>query len=180
MCHPFLIGTFTWVLRPKLVNPPLMVLRPKPPNPLASSYSIRIPCHSTRVTAVLDRPATKSSEPRSTCTSSVLTRSTLSLSSTLALVDISDVSHRDWSPASWSLGPSLTSALHCSRSIGMARLYLTFFSLSTTASELHTCTTQAKRHVAHIAFAMGLVTTQPTLWITLTIIHHKTNHKDTF
>jgi hypothetical protein len=79
-------------------------------------------------------------------------------------------------PASWSLGPSLMSALHRSRSVGAARLYLTFTSASTTASELHTCTTQAKRHVAHIAFAMvGLVTTQPTLWITLTITHHKTN-----
>jgi hypothetical protein len=84
-------------------------------------------------------------------------------------------------PASWSLGPSLTFALHRSWSIGMAHVYLTFTSPSTTASELHTCTTQAKRHVAHIAFAMvGLVTTQPSSWITLTITHHKTNHKGTF
>jgi hypothetical protein len=83
-------------------------------------------------------------------------------------------------PASWSLGPSLMSALHHSRSIGMARLYLTFTSPSTTASELHTCTTRAKRHVAHIAFVMvGLVTTQHS-WITLIITHHKTKHKGTF
>jgi hypothetical protein len=52
---------------------------------------------------------------------------------------------------------------------------LTFTSSSTTASMLHTCTPRAKRH-AHIAFAMiGLVTTQPTSWITLTITYHKTN-----
>jgi hypothetical protein len=78
--------------------------------------------------------------------------------------------------ASWSLGLSLTSVLHYSRSVGTARLYLPFSSPLTTAFELHTCTTQAKRHVAHIAFAIvGLVTTQPTSWITLTITHHKTN-----
>jgi hypothetical protein len=84
-------------------------------------------------------------------------------------------------PSSWSLGPNLTSALHRSRSVGTARPYLTFTSPSTTASKLHTCTTQAKRHVTHIAFTMvGLVTTQPSSWITLTITHHKTNHKGTF
>jgi hypothetical protein len=53
---------------------------------------------------------------------------------------------------------------------------LTFTSPSATASVLHTCTTQAKRHVAHKAFAkVWLVTTQPTSWITLTITHHKMN-----
>jgi hypothetical protein len=53
---------------------------------------------------------------------------------------------------------------------------LTFTSPSATISVLHTCTTQAKRHVAHKAFAkVGLITTQPTSWITLTITHHKTN-----
>jgi hypothetical protein len=83
--------------------------------------------------------------------------------------------------ASWSLSPSLMSAIHYSRSIGTTRLYLTFTQPSTTASELHTYTTQAKRHVTHIAFAMvGLVTTQPSSWITLTITHHKTKHKGTF
>jgi hypothetical protein len=50
-----------------------------------------------RVTAVLDRLATKSSEPRSTCASSVLTRSTQSLPCTVVLVDVPDVSHRGWS-----------------------------------------------------------------------------------
>jgi hypothetical protein len=53
---------------------------------------------------------------------------------------------------------------------------LTFTSPSTTASVLHTCTTQAKRHVAHKAFAkVELVTTQPTSWVTLIITHHKMN-----
>jgi hypothetical protein len=37
MCHPFLLGTSVRVLRLKPVNPPPMVSRPKPPNPLASS-----------------------------------------------------------------------------------------------------------------------------------------------
>jgi hypothetical protein len=36
-CHPFLLGTSARVLRPKHVNLPPMLLRPKPPNPLASS-----------------------------------------------------------------------------------------------------------------------------------------------
>jgi hypothetical protein len=95
---------------------------------------------------------------------------------TLALVDVPDASHRGWSPTSWSLDPSLTSALHRSRSISTTHLYLTFSSSSTTASEFHTCIIQAKRHVVHIAFIIvGLVTTQSTLWITLTITHHKTN-----
>jgi hypothetical protein len=40
----------------------------------------------------------KSSEPRSTCTSSVLTRSTRSLPCTLAPADVPDVSHRSWLP----------------------------------------------------------------------------------
>jgi hypothetical protein len=70
----------------------------------------------------------------------------------------------------------LTSVLHHCRSVGMARLYLTFTSSSTAAFELYTCTTQGRRHVTHIAFTMvGLVTTQPTSWFTLTITHHKTN-----
>jgi hypothetical protein len=61
-------------------------------------YSKRVPRRSTCVTIVLDRLAAKSSEPRSTCTSSVLTQSTRSLPCTLALVDVLDVSHRGWSP----------------------------------------------------------------------------------
>jgi hypothetical protein len=53
---------------------------------------------------------------------------------------------------------------------------LTFTSPSATASVLHTCTTQAKRHVAHKDFTkVALVTTQPISWITLRITHHKTN-----
>jgi hypothetical protein len=36
-CRLFLLETSAWVLRPKLVNPPPMVLRPKPPNSLVSS-----------------------------------------------------------------------------------------------------------------------------------------------
>jgi hypothetical protein len=78
-------------------------------------------------------------------------------------------------PASGSLGPSLTSVLHPSGP--SARHVLLDLHLAVaTASVLHTCTTQAKRHVAHKAFTKaGLVTTQPTSWITLTITHHKTN-----
>ena len=65
--------------------------------------------------------------------------------------------------------------LHRSRSIGTTRLYLIFSSSSTTAFELHTCTPQAKRHVARIAFAMVmLVTNSNYSWIILTITHHKT------
>jgi hypothetical protein len=84
-------------------------------------------------------------------------------------------------PASWSFSPKIMSDLHHSRSIGTAHLYLSFTPPLITASELHTCTTQAKKHVAHITFVMvGLVTTQPSSWITLTITHHKTKHKGTF
>jgi hypothetical protein len=84
-------------------------------------------------------------------------------------------------PASWSLSRSLMSALHRSRSIGTTRLYLTLTPPLTTASKLDTCITQGKRHVKHIAFAMvGLVTTQLSSWITLTVTHHKTKHKGTF
>jgi hypothetical protein len=36
-CRSFLLGTSVRVLRPKPVNLPPMVLRPKPPNPLSSS-----------------------------------------------------------------------------------------------------------------------------------------------
>jgi hypothetical protein len=61
------------------------------------AYSICFPRHLTRVTAVLDRLPAKSSEPCSTYTSSVLTRSTQSLPCTLASVDVPDVSHRGWS-----------------------------------------------------------------------------------
>jgi hypothetical protein len=57
-----------------------------------------VPRRSTRVTAVLDQPAAKSSEPRSTCAFSVLTRSTRSLPCALTLVDVPDVRHHGWSP----------------------------------------------------------------------------------
>jgi hypothetical protein len=40
-------------------NRPPMVLRPKPPNRPRVAYSIRVPRHSTRVTAVLDQPSAK-------------------------------------------------------------------------------------------------------------------------
>ena len=71
-------------------------------------------------------------------------------------------------PASWSLGPSLTSVLHRSQSIGTTRPYLTFTSPSTTAFEIHTYAPQAKRHVA-----------QPQLtWFTDAILDasHVDNH----
>jgi hypothetical protein len=148
MCHPFLLRTSARVLRPKPINPPLMVLRPKPPNTLVSSVLHTRPplldtCHyCPRPTdrQVLWAP--------STCTSFVLTRSIRSLPCTLARVDVPDVSHRGWLPDLWSLGPSLTFALHRSQSIGTARPYSTFTSSSTTASKLYTCIIQAKRHVA--------------------------------
>jgi hypothetical protein len=96
-CCPFLLGTSAWVLRSKPVNQPPMVLRPKSPNPFATSV-LHMHTPSDTCPAILDRLAAKSSEPRSTCTSSVLTRSTRSLPCTLALIDVSDVSHRSWSP----------------------------------------------------------------------------------
>jgi hypothetical protein len=80
--------------------------------------------------------------------------------------------------ATWPPGPSVQ-ASHPSFTPSVHQhgtSSLTFTSPSATTSVLHTCTTQAKRHVAHKAFAkVGLVTTQPTSWITLTITHHKTN-----
>jgi hypothetical protein len=56
--------------------------------------------------------------------------------------------HQQYQNINSYLGPNLTSVLHRSRSIGTARLYLTFTSPSTTASELHTCISQAKRYAA--------------------------------
>jgi hypothetical protein len=181
-CHPFLLGTSARVLRPKPVNSPPMVLRPKPPNPLTSSILHMRPspldtCHRRPRPAgrqVLRAPARLACPPSwlgQHGHSHVHLRLSMSqMSATMAGL-----------PASWSLGPSLTSVLHHSRSISTARLYLTFTLSSTTASKLHTCTTQAKRHVAHISFAMvELVTTQPSSWITLIITHHKTKHKGTF
>jgi hypothetical protein len=87
-------------------------------------------------------------EPRSTCTFAVLTRWTRSLPCILTLVDIQMSATVASHQASWSLGPSFTFVLHRSRSIGTVRPYLTITSPSTTVSELHTCTPQAKRHVA--------------------------------
>jgi hypothetical protein len=103
----------------KLVHP--MFLRPKPPNRSRVAYSIRIPRNSTHVTVVLDRPGTKSSWAPLNSQVRCLTRSTWSLPCALALVDVLDVSHHGWSPASWSLSPSLTSVLHRSRSIHYGR-----------------------------------------------------------
>jgi hypothetical protein len=181
MCRPFLLGTSARVLRLKPVNPPPMVLRPKLPNPLASSVLHTFP-PPRRVS-----PPSLIGWPPSPLSPAGLARppswlgqhghSHVHLRLSMSQVSVTVASH----PASWSLGLSLTSALHRSQSIGTARLYLTFTSPSTTVSELHTCSTQAKRHVAHIAFAMvGLVTTQPSSWITLTITHHKTKHMGTF
>jgi hypothetical protein len=118
----------------------------QPTKPPQVAYSIHVPHHSTRVTAILNRPAAKSFRapldrrlhsvnmvtPMYTCVCRCL-----QMSATAA-------GHL----ASWSLGPSLTSVFHRSWSIGTARPYLTFTSPSTTASELHNCAPQAKRHVA--------------------------------
>ena len=70
-------------------------------------------------------------------------------------------------PAFWSLGPSLTSILHRSQSIGMARPYLTFTSPSTTAPKLYLRTTSQET----------CCTTQLTSWL----VHKLTqdaNHVD--
>ena len=145
---PFLLGTSAQVLRPKPKNRPPMVLHPKPPNPLASSVLHTRPplldtCHRR------PRPPGRQviQSLRSTCTSAVLTWSTRSLLHVHLCLSMSPGVTTVAGPlALRSLSPSLTSALHRSRSIGTTRLYLTFTSPSTTASELHTC--EAKRHVA--------------------------------
>jgi hypothetical protein len=72
-------------------------------------------------------------------------------------------------PAFWSLGLSIMSVLYHSQSIGRARAYLTFTSPSTTASELHTCAPQVKKHVTQ----PKVPKLNPKTQITLTITHHK-------
>jgi hypothetical protein len=75
-----------------------MVLRPKLPNPLTSSVlHTRPPPRRVSPPSSTGRPPSPP-ESRSTRTSAVLTRSIWSLSYTLALVDVPDVSHHDWSP----------------------------------------------------------------------------------
>jgi hypothetical protein len=106
---------------------------------------------------------------------------TRSLPCALALVDVPDISHHGWSPGL--LVPQSKPHVRPSPlpSISTAHLYLTFTPPLTTAFELHTYTIQVKRHVVYIAFVMvGLVTTQSSSWIMLTITHHKTKHKGTF
>jgi hypothetical protein len=126
------------------------------------------------------RPVSPSSPPEPRL-SAVLTWSTRSLPCTLVLVDVPDVSHRGWSPGlliPWSKPHVCPSPLQVHRHT--TRLYLTFSSPSTTASDLYTCTPQAKRYVAHIAYAMVMSVTSSTyLWITLTITYHKTHRKST-
>ena len=73
-------------------------LRPKPVKPAASSVLHTLLRHSTRVTAVLDRPARQVLLSLARLASTVLTWSTRSLPCTLALVDVPDVSHYSWSP----------------------------------------------------------------------------------
>jgi hypothetical protein len=181
-CRPFLLGTSARVLRPKSVNPSPMVLRLKPLNPLASSVLHTRPppldtCHRRPRPAghqvlwaplnlhVLRLDSVNKITPMYTCACLCLRCHPPRLVTRPS-------------------GPSVQAShppFHHSRFIGMTRLYLTFTPPSTTVFELHTCTTQAKRYVAHIAFAMvGLITTQPSSWITLTITHHKTKHKGTF
>jgi hypothetical protein len=154
MCRPFLLGTSARVLRLKPVNPPLMVLRPKPSNRSASSV-----LHT--------RPP-----PFDVCHLHVNTVTSIS-SYTCRCPKCQPPRQAIWPP-----GPSVqASRLSFTPPVHQHNTSsLTFTSPSATASMLHTCTTQAKRHVAHKAFAkVGLVTTQPTSWITLTITHHKTN-----
>ena len=121
-CRPSLLGTSARVLRPKPVNRPSDGFEVQTIKPSASSVLHTRPppsdaCHRR------PRPAGPPSppEPRSTHASAVLTRSTPSLHVFLHLsmsqVSATAASH----PASGSLGPSLTSVLHRSRSVDTAR-----------------------------------------------------------
>jgi hypothetical protein len=141
-------------LRSKPVNPPPMVLRPKPSNCSASSV-----LHT--------RPP-----PSDVCHlhgqhghSHVFSRLSMSQVSAIA------ASH----PAFGSLGPSLTSVLHPSGPSAwhvLLDLHLVV-GYRLRAPHLHNTSQET---VAHKAFVkVGLVTTQHTSWITLTITHHKTN-----
>ena len=102
----------------------------------------------------------------------ILTWSTRSTPHLLLLVDVPKCQPPRlafW--PSWSLGPSLTSILRRSQSIGMACLYLTF-SMSVNrlrAPHLHTNTT--KRHVAHI-LTQWLVSKLNQRRSSPTITHH--------
>jgi hypothetical protein len=142
-----------------------IVLRLNPPNRPRVAYSIRVPRNSMRVTTVLDRLATKSSRAsaRRACLPSWLGQhghSLVQMSATMA-------GH----PPYQFLDPSLTSVLHRSRSIDMARPYFPFISPSTTASELHTCASKSRDMLHNLTHAMVSSQTQSKTRITLTITH---------
>jgi len=166
--------------RPSTSGPPPGFWDPNPWNSPQVAYSIRFP--ATRHVS----PPPSTDWPAKSSWASLDSRppswfgqhghSHVHLHSSMSQMSATTAGH----PASWSVSPSLTSALHRSRSVSTTRLYLTFSSLSTTVSELHIWTPQAKRHVGHIAFAIVmLVANSNYSWITLTITHHKTNHKGT-
>jgi hypothetical protein len=130
----------------KPVHP--MILRPKPSNQLASSVLHTRPPRAQHMSlpSSTDRPLSPQSLARLArppCWLSQHGYSHVHLHLSMYQMLATAAGH----PASWSLSPSFTSVLHHSRSVGTARLYLTFTSPSTTASELYTCTPQAKRHV---------------------------------
>jgi hypothetical protein len=60
-CRPFLLGTSIRVLRLKPVKPTIDGFEAQITKPPQVAYSIRVPRHSTRVTAILDQSAAKSS-----------------------------------------------------------------------------------------------------------------------
>jgi hypothetical protein len=121
-CCPFLLGTSARGLRPKPVNLSPMVLRPKPPNPLTSSVLHTRPplldtCHRRPRLASTPSPLSLS---QPACAPSWLGQhrhSHVFLHSSMSQVSATAASH----PASGSLGPSLTSVLHRSLSVGTAR-----------------------------------------------------------
>ena len=122
------------VLRPKPPNRPPMVLRPKPPN------------RSTHVTTDLDRPSSQVVRaPRSTCAPGILSQSTRSLHvflrPSMSQVSATTACH----PAIWSVSPSLTSALHRSRSISTARPPWPSPRRRLPDPQLSTCTTRTKK-----------------------------------
>jgi hypothetical protein len=121
-CCPFLLGTSARVLRLKPVNPPLMVLRPKPPNSFTSSVLRTRPppldtCHRHPRPAGTPSPLSVARPARPPSWLGQHRHSYAFLHLSMSQVSATAASH----PASRSLGPSLTSILHRSRSVGTAR-----------------------------------------------------------
>ena len=119
--------------RPSRIGTSARVLRPKPPNRAASS----VPCTRPPPTRVL---------PPQTSTAVALSTRSLHVSSRSSMSQVSATTACH--PAIWSLSPSLTSALHHSRSIGTARPPWPSPRRRLPDPQLGTCTTRTKKHVA--------------------------------